>query len=112
MTNNKLGERLKERREGRGLTRQQLSELAGMHQTYLGRIERGERMPSAPMLRRLAEPLGFTEIELLKMAGYLGRDEADEQVDRVKREVNALLIGVKAEVKASLTHIQRRVANL
>ena len=112
MTNNKLGERLRERREEKGLTLLKLSELAGAHCTYLGRIERGERMPSATILRKLAEPLGFTEVELLKMAGYLARDEADEQVDRVKREVNALLIGVRAEMDAALTDIQRRVDSL
>ena len=112
MTNNKLGERLKQRREEKGLTLLKLGELTGAHQSYLGRIERGQRVPSAAILRRLAEPLGFTEVELLKMAGYLDRDEADEQVDRVKREVNALLIGVKAEVDTALSDIQRRVANL
>jgi len=41
-----------------------------LHHT-LGRIERGERFPSARILRRLAKPLGFEESELFTLANYL-----------------------------------------
>jgi len=112
MANNELGESLKARRLEKGLTLLRLSEITGAHQSYLGRIEQGERMPSAPILRKLAGPLGFTEVELLKMAGYLARDEADDQVAKVKREVNDLLTGVQAEFHEALADIQRRVTNL
>jgi len=39
--------------------------------SHLGRIERGERFPSAHVLRKIARPLGFEEDELLTLAGYL-----------------------------------------
>lgn len=39
--------------------------------SHLGRIERGERFPSARILRRIARPLGFDEDELFTLAGFL-----------------------------------------
>jgi transcriptional regulator with XRE-family HTH domain len=55
----------------RELTLQQLSEMSGVSSSHLGRIERGERFPSARILRKIAEPLGLAESELFSIAGYL-----------------------------------------
>ena len=71
MTENKFGERVKARRKEKGLTLVELSELTGVDTSYLGRIEQGKRFPSAQILRKLTEPLGYGEAELLKLAGYL-----------------------------------------
>ena len=45
--------------------------MADMSPSHLGRIERGERFPSARILRKIAKPLGFEEDELFTLAGYL-----------------------------------------
>ena len=84
MTENNLGERLKARRLETGLTFVDLEALSGVDKSYLGRIERGERSPSSKILRKLAEPLGFDESELLKMAGYLSPDKTDDRISRLK----------------------------
>ena len=47
-----------------------------MSASHLGRIERGERFPSAHILRRIAGPLGFDENELFTLAGYLSAQSA------------------------------------
>ena len=53
------------------LTLQELAAKSGVSSSHLGRIERGERFPSARTLRRIAKPLGFEEDELFTLAGYL-----------------------------------------
>lgn len=53
------------------LTLQELANLADVSPSHLGRIERGERFPSARILRKIARPLGFEEGELFTLAGYL-----------------------------------------
>jgi len=53
------------------LTLQELSSKSGVSPSHLGRIERGERFPSAHILRKIAAPLGFEENELFALAGYL-----------------------------------------
>lgn len=89
-----LGVRLKERRKAKGWSLGQLGELSGVHMSYIGRIERGERFPSAHVLRRLAEPLGYAEVELLKLANYISQDDSDRQVERLKEGIKLALMGV------------------
>jgi transcriptional regulator with XRE-family HTH domain len=53
------------------LTLRELATTSGVSASHLGRIERGERFPSARILRKIAQPLGASENELLTLAGYL-----------------------------------------
>ena len=73
MTNStiELGKILKQQRVAQSLTLRELAEKSDVSASHLGRIERGDRFPSAHVLKRLARPLGFEEEELLTLAGYL-----------------------------------------
>ena len=66
-----LGRILKQQRVALPLTLQELSATSGVSSSHLGRIERGERFPSAHILRKIARPLGFDEDELFTLAGFL-----------------------------------------
>ena len=66
-----LGEIIKQQRVMTPLTLQELATLSNVSPSHLGRIERGERFPSASTLRKIAKPLGFDENELFTLAGYL-----------------------------------------
>jgi len=66
-----LGRILKQQRLMIPLTLAQLAATSGISSSHLGRIERGERFPSASILRKIAKPLGFEENELFSLAGYL-----------------------------------------
>jgi len=66
-----LGKILKQRRVMIPLTLRELATISGMSPSHLGRIERGERFPSALVLRKIAKPLDFGESELFSLAGYL-----------------------------------------
>ena len=68
---NNLGRILKQQRMTVPLTLQELAATSGVSSSHLGRIERGERFPSARILRKLAKPLGFDEDELFTLAGFL-----------------------------------------
>jgi transcriptional regulator with XRE-family HTH domain len=68
---NNLGLLLKQQRLRIPLTLRELTELSGVSSSHLGRVERGERFPSASILRKIAKPLGFEEDELFTLAGYL-----------------------------------------
>ena len=66
-----LGEIIRQQRVTMPLTLQELADQARVSPSHLGRIERGERFPSARILRKIAKPLGFEEDELFTLAGYL-----------------------------------------
>ncbi len=70
-SNNHVGRIIKQQRVTVPLTLQELAVISGVSSSHLGRIERGERFPSASVLRRIAKPLGFEEDELFTLAGYL-----------------------------------------
>ena len=66
-----LGKIIKQQRVSLSLTLQELAAKAHVSASHLGRIERGERFPSAHVLQRIAKPLSFEEDELFTLAGYL-----------------------------------------
>ena len=105
MTENNLGERLKARREEKGLTLTKLESLSGVHKSYLGRIEQGKRVPSASILRKLADPLGFDERALLIMAGYLSPDRTDDRINKLKDSM-------KGEIKQAMSNLLEKVDTL
>jgi len=66
-----LGRVIRQQRVSVPLTLQQLAAMSEVSASHLGRIEKGERFPSASILRKIAKPLGFEEDELFTLAGYL-----------------------------------------
>ena len=60
-----LGLRVRGRREARGLTQAQLAEQCGLHRTFIGSVERGERNVSVLNLRLIARVLRAPLAELL-----------------------------------------------
>lgn len=69
--NSDLSNMLRQRRVMMSLTLTDLAKRSGISSSYLGRIEAGERFPSARILRKLARPLDLEENELFALAGYL-----------------------------------------
>ena len=61
----KFGNRVRKLRLKEGLSQEELAFKAGVHRTYLGSIERGERNPSLKNISALAQALGVTLSDLL-----------------------------------------------
>ena len=68
-----LASTLKQKRIWLLLTLGELAARSSVSASHLGRIERGERFPSAHILRKIAKPLGFDEDELFMLAGFLSQ---------------------------------------
>ena len=67
----RFGERLRNLRRERGLSQEKLAELSGLHRTYIGAVERGERNISLVNLFGLAKALGVSLSTLLEDADRL-----------------------------------------
>lgn len=64
-----FGKTIRELRNSKGISQENLAELCGMHRTYLGGIERGERNPSLENIEKISKALGITMAELFKDMG-------------------------------------------
>jgi transcriptional regulator with XRE-family HTH domain len=60
-----FGSVVRRKRLAAGHSQEALSELAGLHRTYVGLLERGRRMPSILVAKKIAEALGTTKADLL-----------------------------------------------
>ena len=60
-----IGKKIKEYRKTKDLTQEGLGEKAGLHYTYIGQVERGEKEPSLKSLINIADALGVGVDKLL-----------------------------------------------
>jgi transcriptional regulator with XRE-family HTH domain len=72
-----LGLAVRRRRENLGLSQEILADLAHLHRTYIGGVERGERNISLKNIHAIARALGTTAAELLADAELLGHPVGD-----------------------------------
>jgi len=78
----KVGRRIGELRQRKGWSQEKLAEEAGLHRTYIGQVERGEKSIGVEYLFRLAAALGVPPSEILGVepmanGGYAAETLAD-----------------------------------
>jgi transcriptional regulator with XRE-family HTH domain len=105
--NKNLGKIIKQRRVALPLTLRELTEVSGISSSHIGRIERGERFPSARVLRKIARPLGFDENELFALAGYLSPRSpglAEKRVEYGSGQLDPYVARVLAQEPVAVQH--------
>lgn len=60
-----VGKNLREHRQARGIDQETFADLLGLHRTYIGSIERGERNLSLRKVEWLAAELDIQPLDLL-----------------------------------------------
>jgi len=78
-----VGARLRQLRQARRLTQEQLAERAGLSDKFIGEVERGRGNPTLTTLSALSEALGVGLIDLLGLEGERPRLTA-RQVSQVR----------------------------
>jgi len=61
-----IGNRVRQAREGRDMSQEELARKAGCHRTYVGMVERAEKSVSVERLATLCKALGTTLSDLLR----------------------------------------------
>jgi len=60
-----LGRKIRAERAKMAVSQERLGELAGLHRTYIGMIERGEKNITISNLRKIAQALGVRVNQLI-----------------------------------------------
>lgn len=127
---NTLAEIITTARSQKGLSMRELARLSGMDHAEISRIEKGTRLkPNILFLRRLAENLELSLVDLLKIAGYsdldinwgLGREENRSIVD-LKKELEDMQLSNNnlesfvsiyknetRKIKSSIEHLIKKI---
>ena len=98
MDSENLGKRIREARMEKHYTQQQLAELAGIGQMYLGEIERGTKMPSLKSFIRIIETLDIS-------ADYVLRDELSSGEHYIYDEITQKLKGLSPKQRKAAADI-------
>jgi transcriptional regulator with XRE-family HTH domain len=65
----RLGRNLRARRLAEGMSQEAFADKLGVHRTYMGGLERGERNVTLRTIERLAARLGTNALDLLTGSG-------------------------------------------
>jgi XRE family transcriptional regulator, regulator of sulfur utilization len=60
-----FGEAVRALRTERGVAQEALAHLAGIERSHLGKVERGEHMPTLALILKIARALGCSSAELM-----------------------------------------------
>jgi transcriptional regulator with XRE-family HTH domain len=61
-----VGENLRAYRQARGLSQEAFADVLGVHRTYMGGVERGERNLTLQSVERIAGKLNVKALDLLQ----------------------------------------------
>ncbi len=63
----KFGQKVRAERQKQGLSQEELAEKAGVHRTYIGMIERGEKNITLLNIEKIAKALGIPLDKLMSL---------------------------------------------
>ncbi|MBZ5677208.1 MAG: helix-turn-helix domain-containing protein [Acidobacteriia bacterium] len=102
-----LGKRVHDLRAAKGWSQEEFAHVGGLHRTYIGQVERGEKNISFGNLVKLARALGLTLPDLLGSLEDRGTTEVAKTPRRTKTTADR-----GANPERRLLEIQRAVKRL
>lgn len=107
-----FGKRLKTFRKERKMTQEELAEKLALHNSYIGLLERGERIPSLITLDRIAKHFGVKPADLIseekkvvqhtikqKELLYIVRNGSNEEVEQLYQIAKIVMDGPKGKAR-------------
>lgn len=109
MSNRAIGKRIRQYREEKYMTQEDLAEKTNLSVTYIGMIERGERLPHLDKFIEIANALEISSDLLLAdvlATGYkVKSSKFTEQIEKLSEEDRSLVYDV---VNTIINHSQKK----
>lgn len=97
-----LGQRIRSLRKRQGLTQEEMADKCGLHWTYIGGLERGERNPTLTTMQKVGEGLGVSVHELLDTKAFHNvssdRDSREGRLMRLLRRKDSQAVDLAAGI--------------
>jgi transcriptional regulator with XRE-family HTH domain len=94
-TRKQIGQKIRELRKARGWTQEQLAEKSGLHPTYIGGVERGDRNPTISAYYKISEVFDISLANLFKLNKHKLEENFNAPADDI---MLAILKGFRAQV--------------
>jgi len=75
-----FGSKVRELRKSQGLSQEKLAEKAGLHYTYIGAVERGEKNISLQNIEKIAHGLG---VDIAKLFTFIGQTKKNHLFEEI-----------------------------
>ncbi|MDF2652307.1 MAG: hypothetical protein K0Q73_8112 [Paenibacillus sp.] len=73
-----IGQRIRDLRKQRGWSQEQLGEMAGVHFSYIGKIERAEKNVTVVNLEKIATALGVSFFDLFLFGRFVRPNQTEK----------------------------------
>lgn len=102
-----FGKRIRSLRQSQNISQEKLAEFSGLHPTYIGQIERGEKSPTLDSIYKLAEGLN-TDINKL----FYNISETIDNKDDFVVDIYNQILSLPDEKKKTLCKIINDIINM
>ena len=107
----KLGTLVKDARTKKGLTQAALAEaVEGLTASDVSKIERGEKEPPLEVLKKMAKPLGVTQVSLVDAMSAAGKKAAQKDTSSAKKPAAGKTAAKSGEL--TLTAAEKKLVEL
>lgn len=104
-----IGLRIRKYRKEQKLTQEELSQKCGLHSTYIGQIERGEKNPSIESIFKICKALRLNITTLFEKIGDFG-DSGEEE--RIPAQIYNLAEALPKKQQVQMLKIMQEIINI
>ncbi|MDE6913376.1 MAG: helix-turn-helix domain-containing protein [Lachnospiraceae bacterium] len=102
-----LGIRIRHYRKEKHITQEQLAEICGMHPTYIGQLERGEKNATLESVYRIAKGLNIPISKLLE-----NMENLEDNIYDIPNSIYQQLIMLPQDKQQDIQDILQKIINL
>ena len=98
-----IGRRIKNLRLSKKMSQEKLAELSGLHSTYIGQIERGEKSPTIDSVYKISKGLSVSLVEIFKNISI------DSQNDEYANKIYDIMVSLSDEKQKGMYNIIKEI---
>ncbi|WP_270739834.1 helix-turn-helix domain-containing protein [Massilioclostridium coli] len=97
-----IGQRIRAYRNQQKLSQEKLAELAGLHPTYIGQVERGEKNATIESIVKISSAL---KVSLSQLFNLIGTDNEEQDKNNYAVRCYELIVAKSIPEQETLYHI-------